>query len=53
VVPAHEGRARPKLYFVKVDVVACFDSISQGKLFDILRQLLGEVRMCPRGSCRR
>lgn len=34
---------RPKLYFVKVDVQACFDTIDQGKLLQILRRLLSEV----------
>ncbi|OJT07372.1 Telomerase reverse transcriptase [Trametes pubescens] len=32
----------PKLYFVKVDVQACFDTIEQTKLLDILRELLTE-----------
>ncbi|KAF8752305.1 Telomerase reverse transcriptase [Rhizoctonia solani] len=30
----------PKLYFVKLDVRACFDSIDQGKLLEILRDTL-------------
>ncbi|CAE6473739.1 unnamed protein product [Rhizoctonia solani] len=30
----------PKLYFAKLDVRACFDSIDQGKLLDILRGTL-------------
>ncbi|KAG8744116.1 hypothetical protein FRC10_010797 [Ceratobasidium sp. 414] len=30
----------PKLYFVKLDVRACFDTIEQGKLLGILRQSL-------------
>lgn len=34
---------RPKLYFVKVDVQACFDSIEQTKLLEILRDLISEV----------
>ncbi|KAF7316755.1 Telomerase reverse transcriptase [Mycena chlorophos] len=32
----------PKLYFVKVDVQACFDTIPQGKLVEILHELLSE-----------
>ncbi|KAF7424166.1 hypothetical protein PC9H_009469 [Pleurotus ostreatus] len=32
----------PKLYFVKLDVQACFDSITQAKLLDILRSLISE-----------
>ncbi|CDO70652.1 hypothetical protein BN946_scf184756.g19 [Trametes cinnabarina] len=32
----------PKLYFVKVDVQACFDTIEQTKLLEILRELLVE-----------
>ncbi|KAJ8494766.1 hypothetical protein ONZ51_g2140 [Trametes cubensis] len=34
--------ALPKLYFVKVDVQACFDTIEQTKLLEILRELLLE-----------
>jgi len=34
---------RPKLYFVKVDVQACFDTIDQTKLLEILRELISEV----------
>lgn len=30
----------PKLYMVKVDVVAAFDTIDQGKLLDIIRRIL-------------
>ena len=39
----HSSRFRPHLYFVKVDVQACFDSIDQAKLLEILRQLILEV----------
>lgn len=35
--------SRPKLYFVKVDVQACFDTIEQTKLLEILRELISEV----------
>jgi telomerase reverse transcriptase len=31
------------LYFVKVDVQACFDTIEQTKLLEILRELISEV----------
>ncbi|KAG8817520.1 hypothetical protein FRC17_011196, partial [Serendipita sp. 399] len=34
----------PKLYFVKVDLRACFDSIEQGKLLDIIKSVLKEKR---------
>jgi len=34
--------ARPKLYFVKVDVQACFDTIDQDRLLDILEKIVGE-----------
>ncbi len=34
---------RPKLYFVKLDVQACFDTIEQTKLLQILRTILSEV----------
>jgi hypothetical protein len=33
----------PKLYFVKVDVQACFDTIEQSKLLQILRDVLSGV----------
>jgi telomerase reverse transcriptase len=36
---------RPKLYFVKVDVQACFDSIEQGKLLEIIRRVIKEVSL--------
>ena len=35
-------RTRPKLYFVKVDVKACFDTIKQDKLLSIIEELLIE-----------
>jgi telomerase reverse transcriptase len=35
----------PKLYFVKVDVQACFDSITQDKLLSILHKILSEVSL--------
>ncbi|KAG5646942.1 hypothetical protein DXG03_001665 [Asterophora parasitica] len=34
----------PPLYFVKVDVQACFDTIEQTKLLEILRELISEDR---------
>lgn len=34
---------RPKLYFVKLDVQACFDTIEQDKLLNILRNIISEV----------
>ncbi|KAJ1301223.1 hypothetical protein OPQ81_003632 [Rhizoctonia solani] len=33
----------PKLYFVKLDVRACFDTIEQGKLLEILRNTLTQA----------
>lgn len=36
---------RPKLYFVKMDVQACFDTIEQQKLLEILRALISQVRI--------
>ena len=33
----------PKLYFVKLDVQACFDTIEQTKLLSILRELISKV----------
>ncbi|KAJ3068284.1 hypothetical protein HDU98_008580 [Podochytrium sp. JEL0797] len=37
------GRVRPQqLYFVKADIVACFDSIDQGMLMEILREIVKE-----------
>lgn len=42
-MPSAHGCGRPKLYFVKLDVQACFDSIDQTKLLQILRQIISEV----------
>ena len=36
-------RSRPKLYFVKVDVQACFDTIEQSTLLKILKELMSKV----------
>ena len=33
---------RPKLYFVKVDVQTCFDTIEQTKLLEILKDVISE-----------
>ena len=41
--PINEPAIRPKLYFVKVDVQACFDTIEQSKLLQILRDVLSGV----------
>ena len=41
--PINESAIRPKLYFVKVDVQACFDTIEQSKLLQILRDVLSGV----------
>lgn len=41
--PINKPTIRPKLYFVKVDVQACFDTIEQSKLLQILRDVLSEV----------
>ena len=38
-----DNRFRPRLYFVKMDVRACFDTIEQGKLLEILRKVIEEV----------
>ncbi|CBQ68186.1 conserved hypothetical protein [Sporisorium reilianum SRZ2] len=37
---AARGVARKKLYFIKVDVRCAFDSIDQGKLLEIIEQIL-------------
>ena len=37
----------PKLYFVKVDVQACFDSIEQSTLLKILRNVISDVNKSP------
>ena len=44
------GSRRPKLYFVKLDVQACFDTIEQTKLLEILRELISEVTDISRAS---
>ena len=36
---------RPKLYFVKLDVRACFDTIEQGLLLEIIQRIIEEVRI--------
>lgn len=36
------GKTLPKLYFVKVDVKACFDTIKQDKLLEIVEQLFSQ-----------
>ncbi|KAG2017771.1 hypothetical protein CC2G_007253 [Coprinopsis cinerea AmutBmut pab1-1] len=41
-VSKSENGSLPKLYFVKVDVQACFDSIEQTKLLEILRELISK-----------
>lgn len=38
---------RPELYFVKMDVRACFDTIDQTKLLEIIRELLKQVSCSP------
>ena len=35
----------PKLYFVKLDVKACFDTIDQTKLLQIMRDALSDVSL--------
>lgn len=50
---SHFGKAetsplcRPRLYFVKVDVKACYDTIDQAKLLSILSTVMDEVRHHP------
>ncbi|KAG5342247.1 hypothetical protein C0989_004091 [Termitomyces sp. Mn162] len=41
-LPRNPDGTLPQLYFVKVDVQACFDTIEQSKLLDILRDLISE-----------
>ncbi|KAF7374776.1 Telomerase reverse transcriptase [Mycena sanguinolenta] len=41
-LPRDNAGNLPKLYFVKVDVQACFDTIPQQKLLEILRELISE-----------
>lgn len=36
-------RARPRLYMIKVDVKACFDTIKQDKLLGLLKKLVKSV----------
>lgn len=38
--------ASRELYFVKVDVKACFDTIQQEKLLDVINSVLTEVSLC-------
>ncbi|CAA7267063.1 unnamed protein product [Cyclocybe aegerita] len=41
-LPRDTNGALLKLYFVKVDVQTCFDTIDQGKLLSILREIVSE-----------
>ena len=41
--PLRRFGRRPKLYFVKVDVQACFDTIEQSKLLEIIKDAISEV----------
>ena len=43
LISMHPHLDRPKLYFVKLDVQACFDTIDQTKLLQILRLIISEV----------
>ena len=43
LVPIAAYSTRPKLYFVKVDVQACFDTIEQWELLRIIDKLISEV----------
>jgi retron-type reverse transcriptase len=36
---------RPPLYFSKVDIKSCFDSIDQNVLIDIINKVLSQVRV--------
>lgn len=47
------GTRRQKLYFVKVDIRACFDTIEQGKLLDVIESVLKEVRPPSSGRIHR
>ncbi|GAA5959406.1 hypothetical protein JCM21900_006848 [Sporobolomyces salmonicolor] len=43
LVAANGGQELPKLYFVKVDVRACYDTIKQAKLLGIVDDVLSET----------
>lgn len=45
---ADKRELRPELYFVKVDVKSCFDTIKQDKLLALVEDILSEV--CSRLS---
>lgn len=42
-----EADIRPKLYFVKMDVAAAFDTIKQDKLIEVIGELLEKVVSFP------
>lgn len=42
-----EADIRPKLYFVKMDVAAAFDTIKQDKLIEVVGELLEKVVSFP------
>ena len=35
---------RPRLYFVKMDIIAAFDTIRQNKMLEIVTDILDKVR---------
>ncbi|POW20045.1 hypothetical protein PSHT_03992, partial [Puccinia striiformis] len=41
------GPSLPDLYFVKVDIRACFDSIQQDKVLEVINGLFSEARATP------
>ncbi|KAL0579065.1 Telomerase reverse transcriptase, partial [Marasmius crinis-equi] len=41
-LPRNTDGSLPRLYFAKVDVQACFDTIDQTKLLEILREIISE-----------
>ncbi|KAF8656263.1 hypothetical protein AX16_002699 [Volvariella volvacea WC 439] len=41
-LPRNTHGKLPKLYFVKMDVQACFDTIEQGKLLQIIKDLISQ-----------
>ena len=38
----------PRLYFVKMDIIAAFDTIKQDKMLDIVSRILEKVKRLPR-----
>lgn len=42
---------RPRVYFVKMDIKAAFDTIKQDKVLEVVAELLDKVKIWNRNCC--